>query len=58
MEMIYDNSQANADRVGFNASRAIKFGGPTTDEMDLAWITIAPVAPQSDSAPEAAVGDD
>ncbi len=42
MEFIYDNSKENADRVGFNAERAIRFGGPTTDEMDLAWITIAP----------------
>jgi len=45
MELVYDNSQANADRVGFDASKAIRFGGPTTDEMDLAWITIAPKAP-------------
>lgn len=45
MELVYNNSQENADRVGFNPARAIRFGGPTTDEMDLAWITIAPSAP-------------
>jgi hypothetical protein len=45
MELVYDNSQENADRVGFDASKPVHFGGPTTDEMDLAWITIAPKAP-------------
>ena len=28
-----------AERVGFDPSRAIHFGGPTTDEMDLGWHT-------------------
>jgi hypothetical protein len=45
MDLVYDNSQEKADLIGFDASRAIRFGGPTTDEMDLAWITIAPKAP-------------
>jgi len=58
MEMVYDNSQTNADRVGFNAERAISFGGPTTDEMDLAWITIAPTETSADTAQVPAVGDD
>lgn len=40
-EIVYDNSQENAERVGFNPARAIKFGGPTTDEMDLGWYTFA-----------------
>lgn len=42
MEFWYDNSDERAVEVGFNPERAIRFGGPTTDEMDLAWITIAP----------------
>ena len=37
--MVYDNSKENAERVGFNPARAIRFGGPTTDEMDLGWYT-------------------
>lgn len=45
MDLRYDNSQENAERIGFDASKAVRFGGPTTDEMDLAWITIAPKAP-------------
>ena len=44
-EIVYDNSQENADRVGFDPSRAIHFGGPTTDEMDLGWHTYAPAKP-------------
>lgn len=40
-EIVYDNSDENAERVGFDSSRAISFGGPTTDEMDLGWITYA-----------------
>jgi hypothetical protein len=52
MDLRYDNSQEHGDEIGFDASRAIRFGGPTTDEMDLAWITIAPKAPVA--APEAA----
>jgi len=40
-EMKYDNSPENAARVGFNSNRAVSFGGPTTDEMDLGWYTFA-----------------
>lgn len=54
MELVYDNSQANADRVGFDAAKPVHFGGPTTDEMDLAWITVAPKAPLKTGG---AVGD-
>ena len=46
-EIVYDNSQENADRVGFDPSRAIHFGGPTTDEMDLGWHTYALANPSS-----------
>jgi hypothetical protein len=42
MEFWYDNSDARGEAVGFDSSKAIRFGGPTTDEMDLAWITVAP----------------
>ena len=45
MELYYDNSAEQAAQIGFNSERAVRFGGPTTDEMDLAWITITPAAP-------------
>jgi len=48
MEFWFDNSEDQAAKGGFNPNRAISFGGPTTDEMDLAWITIAPKAEVSD----------
>lgn len=40
-EITYDNSAERAEAVGFNPARAVKFGGPTTDEMDLGWYTFA-----------------
>jgi hypothetical protein len=48
MDLRYENSAEKAASAGFNAERAVRFGGPTTDEMDLAWINIAPAAPQAD----------
>jgi mono/diheme cytochrome c family protein len=54
MDLVYDNSQENADRVGFDPAKPIHFGGPTTDEMDLAWITIAPKAPIAPAKGDAA----
>ncbi len=57
MDLVYDNSQEKADLIGFDASRAIRFGGPTTDEMDLAWITIAPKAPAATQQPGDPAGD-
>lgn len=54
-EIVYDNSTENAERVGFNPARAIKFGGPTTDEMDLGWYTYAMQNP--DDAVEYDSGD-
>jgi mono/diheme cytochrome c family protein len=48
MEFWFDNSETQAEKGGFNPARAISFGGPTTDEMDLAWITIAPKKEVSD----------
>jgi hypothetical protein len=44
MEFWYNNTQERAEFAGFNAEKAISFGGPTTDEMDLAWVTVAPKA--------------
>lgn len=41
VELRYDNSPENAERVGFNPNRAVHFGGPTTDEMDLGWFHYA-----------------
>lgn len=45
MEFWFDNSVDQAEIAGFNPDRAISFGGPTTDEMDLAWMTFAPTNP-------------
>lgn len=45
MEFWYNNSKEKAEAIGFNDKKAVRFGGPTTDEMDIAWIEIAPVAP-------------
>jgi hypothetical protein len=39
--MIFDNSKDNSQIGGFNPARPVGFGGPTTDEMDLGWITWA-----------------
>lgn len=47
MEFWFDNSETQAAKGGFNPNRAISFGGPTTDEMDLAWMTFAPTNPVS-----------
>ena len=49
-ELWYDNSPEKAAQAGFNSERAISFGGPTTDEMDLGWITTAWIQP-GDTAP-------
>lgn len=38
-ELTYDNSAERAAEAGFDNNRAIRFGGPTTDEMDLGWLT-------------------
>lgn len=45
MEFVFTNNEEQAAKGGFNPGRAVRFGGPTTDEMDLAWITVAPVKP-------------
>lgn len=57
MDFVFENSSVKAERVGFNSERAIRFGGPTTDEMDLAWITIAPAKPVTSDAASAEAGD-
>jgi hypothetical protein len=44
-EIRYDNSPERAERVGFNAERAVRFGRPTTDEMDLGWMYYSPSKP-------------
>ncbi|MFP6584712.1 MAG: hypothetical protein VCD00_19420 [Candidatus Hydrogenedentota bacterium] len=54
-EIIYDNSPENAASNGFNSDRPVSFGRPTTDEMDLGWMTYAPSAGNVDMA---TVGDD
>jgi len=44
----FDNSQERADYTYINPDRSVRFGGPTTDEMDLMWIGTAPAEPQPD----------
>ena len=50
-ELWYDNTPEKAAEAGFNPDRAVSFGGPTTDEMDLGWITTAWVEPGTQSPP-------
>lgn len=38
-EIIYDNSPEMAEARNFNPNRSVRFGGPTTEEMDLGWLT-------------------
>lgn len=38
-EVWFDNSAETAAERNFNSERAVKFGLPTTDEMDLGWVT-------------------
>lgn len=54
-EIFYDNSKEQAEYAGFDPSRAVRFGGPTTDEMDLGWLTFAPTEPMEVAT---AAGDD
>jgi len=42
MEMWFTNTEERGQLAGINPARAVSFGGPTTDEMDLAWVTVAP----------------
>ena len=42
MEFWFNNSEERGELAGTDPERSISFGGPTTDEMDLAWITITP----------------
>jgi len=49
-EMWYNNSLENAEAIGFNGDRAVSFGGPTWDEMDLGWLTYTDTAPASPAA--------
>lgn len=44
-EMIYDNSVERAAAIGFDAGRAVRFGGPTWDEMDLGWMSYTNTKP-------------
>lgn len=45
-EIVYDNSEENGRKNGFDPSQAVRFGQPTTDEMDLGWMTFSPSKPQ------------
>ena len=37
--MWFANDTARGERAGVNPERPIRFGGPTTDEMDLGWLS-------------------
>lgn len=58
-EVYYDNSPEAAEKGRFNSERAIRFGGPTTEEMDLGWITYASVEKnrKPSKIPPAPMGD-
>ncbi len=44
--MVYDNSAERQKRAPeVDPTRAVRFGGPTTDEMDLAWMTYTETEP-------------
>ena len=45
VEMWFDNSDERALEAGFDSKRPVAYGGPTTDEMAVAWIMTAPVEP-------------
>ncbi len=38
-DIVYDNSPEKGAEAGFDSNVAVRFGGPTTDEMDLGWLT-------------------
>ena len=41
-EVWYNNSTERAESAGFNAAEAVRFGQPTTAEMDLGWMSYSP----------------
>lgn len=43
VEMHFDNSEDRAAFTNINPGRSVRFGGPTTDEMDLMWMTYATI---------------
>jgi mono/diheme cytochrome c family protein len=49
----YDNSEANGQRVGFDWTRAVGYGEPTTDEMMFGFYTFAPKNPLPVEMPSA-----
>ena len=51
-DMHFDNNEEQAAIAGIDPSRAVRFGGPTTDEMDLGWYTFATVRPSETDATE------
>ena len=51
-DMRFDNNEEQAAIAGINPNRAVKFGGPTTDEMDLGWYTFATAKPSETDATE------
>jgi len=40
-EMTFNNSTERGEAAGVNPNRAVRFGGPTTEEMDLGFLTYA-----------------
>ena len=56
LELTFDNSPERGERAGVNPDRAIRFGGPTTDEMDLGFLSYALV--EEGKRPEQRWGSD
>ena len=50
-QITYDNSLEASEARGVDPSRAIRFGGPTTDEMDLGFFTYAMAEPNKQPPP-------
>jgi hypothetical protein len=53
--MHFDNSTANPHNP--DPSKSIRFGGPTTDEMMLGWITFTEAEPKEDPYTKVVEGD-
>jgi len=48
--LVYENTAERGERAGIDPSRPVRFGGPTTDEMDLGFIFFADAEPAASSA--------
>jgi hypothetical protein len=52
----YENTEERATRNNFDNERAVRWGGPTTDEMDLGWLSFSYVEEQGGAVATGAGG--